>query len=62
MKAVMITLTEAQHAVLCEIAEGNRLSVEDCVCLMVDEYARIRNAMMEAYRDDLSDVQVGGTA
>jgi hypothetical protein len=62
MKAVMITLTEAQHAVLCEIAEGNRLSVEDCVCLMVDEYARIRKVLMDVYLEDLADVKVGGTA
>lgn len=62
MTAVTIKLTEGQHAVLCEIAEGNRLSVEECMCLMVDEYARIRKALMEAYRDDLGDVKVGGTA
>ena len=62
MKAVTITLTEGEYAVLCEVAEGNGLSVEQCVCLMVDEYARIRKVLMEAYRDDLADVNVGGTA
>jgi hypothetical protein len=62
MKAVTIEFTEGAHAVLCEIAEGNGLSSEECVCLMVDEYARIRKVLMDAYREDVADVKVGGTA
>ena len=62
MKALTIQFSEGEYAVLCEIAEGNGLSVEQCVCLMVDEYARIRKVLMDGYRDDFADVKVGGTA
>jgi len=62
MKAVTIALTEGKYAVLCEVAECNGLSVEECVYRMLDEYVGIRMVLMDAYPEGLSDLKVGGTS